>query len=269
MKAGFWQIPALAAFFATCLAPAPARATESAWVSADYAQVRLIAGAEKAGLEVRLAPGWHAYWRMPGDGGLAPQMDWGRSRNLARVDVSWPVPRRYEDAGLQSFGYQDHFILPLAARGEDPGADIALALDLNMMVCEKICVPQVFSGVALTLPAGGKAGKHDARLAAVPLPHAGDTEALRIESLVVGPDALVARVFSANGFAALDVFVEAGENYVTAPPQITPDEKNPGYAMVRVAAPEAVGNLFTEVSGETLTVTVTDGRTAIERQFAL
>lgn len=253
-----------------CLMAAPgALAAESPWATADYAQARLIAGAHKAGLEIRLAPGWHAYWRMPGDGGLAPQLDWAASKNLKAATLQWPAPRRYEDAGLQSFGYEGQFILPLAVAADDAGKPVDLALALNLMVCEKICVPQKLD-IAMTLPPGNVPdGAHDARLAAVAVPHADGMAKLKIENLVVGPDALVARIFAPRGFDALDMFIDAGEDmYITARPEITVDEKNPDFAMVRIAAPEGTDNLFNAVSGHTITVVITDGEHAIEKSYA-
>ncbi len=250
------------------IAPAAAHAAESPWVSADYAQARLIAGAHKAGVEIRLAPGWHAYWRMPGDGGLAPQFDWAASKNLKSAAVQWPVPKRYEDAGLQSFGYEGQFILPLVIDAEKDTDAVDLALSLNLMVCEKICVPQKLD-LALAVPPGNVPdGEHDARLSAVALPAAGHTAKLRIENLVIGPDALVARVYAPRGFDAVDLFVDAGEEfYITARPEITVDDKDPDYAMVRVAAPNGTENLFNEVTGHAMTVVVTDGEQAIEKEF--
>lgn len=264
MKARFFNIIAIVALFS---AGSAARAAESPWVSADYAQARLIAGKDKAGIEIRLAPGWHAYWRMPGDGGLPPRFDWAASKNLKEAAVSWPVPRRYVDMDLHSFGYQDSLILPLALTAADADKPVDVALTLDLMVCEKICVPQKFD-LALT-DAVAEAGAHDARLAAVPLPHDGDTDELKIDNLVIGPDAIVAQVTAKNGFAAFDMFVDAGEAlYVTAAPAVTVDEKDPHKAIVKIAAPPGTDNLFNAVTGKPLTLVVTDGRHAIERRFA-
>lgn len=244
-----------------------AYAAESPWVSADYAQARLIAGAEKAGLEIRLAPGWHAYWRMPGDGGLAPQLDWAGSQNLKEAVLQWPTPQRYEDAGLQSFGYEGQFILPLMLEAADAGKPVDLALALNLMVCEKICVPQNMT-LSLSVPPGQADGAHDARLAAVKLPVADGVDKLKIENMVLGPDAMVARIYAPRGFDRMDVFVDAGDElYITARPEVTVDEKDPHYAMVRVAAPEGTENLFNALSGKKISVVVTDGAEAIEKDF--
>src|SRR5690348_17260322 len=58
-----------------------ARADEaSAWSNDVSSAIRLIAGGGKgalrhAGIEMKLQPGWHTYWRYPGDSGVPPQFD--------------------------------------------------------------------------------------------------------------------------------------------------------------------------------------------------
>ena len=82
---------------------------------------------------------------------------------------------------------------------------------------------------------------------------------------MIGPEAVVVTAFSQAGFGKADLFVETGDFYVTAPPQITPDKNDPRRAMIRVAAPEGTENLAKEVSGKTVTLTLTNGRDAVEK----
>jgi hypothetical protein len=37
-------------------------------------------------------PGWHAYWRSPGDAGIPPSIEWAGPTNLAHAEIAWPVP---------------------------------------------------------------------------------------------------------------------------------------------------------------------------------
>ena len=54
--------------------------TASAWVEEGASQLRLVSGGPgedgslRAGLEIRLAPGWKTYWVNPGPTGLAPKL---------------------------------------------------------------------------------------------------------------------------------------------------------------------------------------------------
>ena len=66
----------------------PAAADDvSRWDGDARSAVRLVAGSRpadgaylRAGVEMRLRPGWHTYWRYPGDSGVPPQFDFAQSR---------------------------------------------------------------------------------------------------------------------------------------------------------------------------------------------
>ncbi|WP_315743209.1 MULTISPECIES: protein-disulfide reductase DsbD family protein [unclassified Bradyrhizobium] len=95
-----------------------------------------------AGLDVRLAPGWHTYWRSAGDAGAPPEFDWSGSRNVADVSVEWPAPRRFSEQDIDTFGYVDHVLFPLRVRLQDGSAPAHLALKAVLYVCSEICTQQ-------------------------------------------------------------------------------------------------------------------------------
>ena len=64
-----------------------------------------LAGVWQAGVLVELEPEWKTYWRMPGDTGIPPQFDWTGSTNSEAVEVSFPVPRRFNDLSGEAIGY--------------------------------------------------------------------------------------------------------------------------------------------------------------------
>lgn len=141
----------------SCLAAGHLMVTEalaaeaSPWHGDQPASVRLISGAPtregttevlRAGIEIRLQPGWKTYWRYPGDSGVPPRFDFTRSDNVARSEVLWPAPKRFEDgAGGHSIGYGGSVILPLRIVPRDPAKPVTLRLSLDYAVCEKLCVP--------------------------------------------------------------------------------------------------------------------------------
>ncbi len=143
----------------------------SPWDGDARSAVRLIAGTRmpgsgaslRAGIEIKLKPGWHTYWRYPGDAGVPPHFDFSGSQNLNTIEVLWPAPRRLEEAGLSTIGYDHDLILPLRLTPRDLHQPIALRLKLAYAICEKLCVPAE-SSVALGL-AGGESTQ-EPRLAA-------------------------------------------------------------------------------------------------------
>lgn len=119
----------------------------SAWDKGPHSAARLIAGAAQAtsiqaGVEIRLAPGWHTYWRDPGDSGVPPTFDFAGSDGVQSVTVLWPAPERFPDgAGGYSIGYRENVIFPLRIVPKDGARTSAVHLKLSYAVCEKLCFP--------------------------------------------------------------------------------------------------------------------------------
>lgn len=164
-------------FAAACAALfAPAA---QAQVPGDVVQISILPGWREAdgrhiaGLSIRLAKGWKTYWRAPGDGGIPPEFNWSGSSNLAGAEVRFPVPEVFDQNGLRSIGYRGEVIFPLVLQAERPGDPIRLEGEIEIGVCEEVCVP-VSARVMAELPApGADSGLLRAALADRPQPGAG------------------------------------------------------------------------------------------------
>ncbi len=236
--------------------------------AAEHISARLVSPAvdsDEALLALDIEEGWHAYWRMPGEGGLAPRLDWSDSENIERVDLLWPTPRRFDEMGLQSFGYEGRVLFPLHIVKVDEERPAHLALVLSVMVCKTMCVPQDLS---LTLKIYKKAAVLlDKAKDFVPVQ--GDIPGIKIENIVIGPAALVVTAFIQRGFEKADLFVDAGEDvYLVGPPQITVDQKDMRRAQLRITAPDEVKNLSLALDGQPVSLVLTDGQDAIEKYFS-
>jgi DsbC/DsbD-like thiol-disulfide interchange protein len=118
----------------------------------------------RAGIELKLKPGWHTYWRYPGDSGVPPVPDFSESQNIKRATVLYPAPTRFPDgAGGNSVGYKGDVVLPVSVLPDDASRPAVLRLKLSYAVCEKLCVPAE-ANLELTLT--GKPSSADAELAA-------------------------------------------------------------------------------------------------------
>jgi len=121
----------------------------SRWDGDARSAARLITGARpagptaplRAGIEIRLKPGWHTYWRYPGDAGVPPRFDFSGSNNVEAVELMWPAPQRLPEAGLIAIGYDRDVILPLRVTPQDRAKPVTLQLRLSYAICEKLCVP--------------------------------------------------------------------------------------------------------------------------------
>lgn len=150
---------------ATCLALAGPALAE---IPADLARADLEQGwrdgaMHVSGLTIRMAPGWHTYWRAPGDAGIPPSFNWSGSGNVREVRVHFPTPEVYDAYGLRSIGYTDQVTFPLMIETRDPAKPVTLRGEIDIGVCDEICVP-VTLRVRANLPAGGA---HDRGLAAL------------------------------------------------------------------------------------------------------
>ena len=187
------------------------------WGKGQRAEVRLIAsgvgadGKLAAGIEIVMPPGWHTYWRSPGDAGLNPVIDFSASQNLGPVDVSYPFPKRLDDGFAVTNIYEDRVVLPVSATTIDPSKPIELSAKLTIGVCQDVCISDDVEA-RLSLPVGENdstaAGVLTVARALVPGPaepgvfalekvtRAGGTEnrpVFRFEGIV--PDAAQAQVF--------------------------------------------------------------------------
>lgn len=124
---------------------------------------RMEGGDHMAALRLTLAPGWKTYWRAPGDAGIPPLFDWSGSENLQSVAISWPVPEVFHLNGMRSVGYSEMVTIPLRFVPSRPGEPIVVEGQIEIGVCEEICVP-VSLVVGADLPA--QASGPDPRIAA-------------------------------------------------------------------------------------------------------
>jgi len=119
----------------------------SPWQEDAHSAVRLLAGSRSGavllgGIAVQLKPGWHTYWRTPGDSGVPPRFDFSKSDNVEAVTVLWPAPKKFDDgAGGTSLGYLDQVVLPLRIVAKNADKPVTLRADVNYAVCEKLCIP--------------------------------------------------------------------------------------------------------------------------------
>ena len=149
----------------------PAAADDvSRWDGDARSAVRLVAGSRssdgghlRAEVELRLRPGWHTYWRYPGNSGIPPQFDFAQSQNVKQVDVMWPAPQRFAEAGGTSIGYSLGVLFPLRIVPENAARPVRLRLRLDYAICEKLCVPAEGRG---ELAVTGKPSAQDSNLIA-------------------------------------------------------------------------------------------------------
>jgi thiol:disulfide interchange protein DsbD len=131
----------------------------------------------RVGVQLRLDPGWHLYWRNPGDTGLATRIAWTGG---TAEELSWPAPTAFREADgeITTFGYAGEVLLTswltLAPERRELGATV------DVLVCRSSCIP---AKLALAAP-----------LAAEPA-----REAMALRGLFAAHDASLPREASSLG----------------------------------------------------------------------
>lgn len=92
-----------------------------------------------------IEPGWHTYWRNPGDSGGATQLTWTLPAGFSAGPILWPLPERQPVGGLMNYGYSRQVYLPVPIeipRTATPGSVVPVRVKVLSMVCSAdMCVP--------------------------------------------------------------------------------------------------------------------------------
>ena len=182
------------------------------------------ASSVSAGLVLEYAEGWKGYWRTPGEVGLAPELDWSKSDNLASAEILWPAPERFEAFGIENFGYAGTVVLPIRILLEHAGQPIKLRSKVMLLTCSDVCVPHNFE-LVLDLANGTEidqisADKIAAFAARVPVTPAESNIEVTSVSLDARASALFVTAKSAQPFQAVDVFPEFGPLVTFGKPEV-------------------------------------------------
>jgi thiol:disulfide interchange protein DsbD len=96
-----------------------------------------------AGLRLRMAPGWHTYWRNPGESGGPTTIEWELPDGITAGPVQWPIPEKLQAAGLTTFVYHDEVVLlmPLSLAPDRKPGRWPLKAVVSWLECDKTCVP--------------------------------------------------------------------------------------------------------------------------------
>lgn len=92
-----------------------------------------------------IQPGWHTYWRNPGDSGGATTLNWTLPTGVRAGEIVWPLPERQRLQGLVNYGYEGKVYLPVPVEipaDARSGSTLPLSVKALFLVCSaEMCVP--------------------------------------------------------------------------------------------------------------------------------
>lgn len=121
----------------------PSQAADTGWLAMpdnSHAQVRATAQKSPTGdvkmlLEVQLESGWKTYWRSPGEGGVAPEINW--SQDVSTMIWHWPSPSAFDVAGIHTQGYDKQVTFPIELTSVNAER---LTGVLTLSTCSNVCI---------------------------------------------------------------------------------------------------------------------------------
>ncbi len=142
-----FMMAVLLALPSLCAITLPAWSASSPWIGTKGGKLRLVAlppdaqGIIRGFVEITPEDGWHTYWKVPGSGGIPPQISLKDGGNAALEKVDFPAPRIFDDGNLRDFGYDARVMLPVTLKQEKPGQPSTIAASVFIGLCSDICVP--------------------------------------------------------------------------------------------------------------------------------
>jgi thiol:disulfide interchange protein DsbD len=172
----------------------------------SHVRARLVADADgpRAGGSFHLGvllepePGWHVYWRNPGEAGLATEVLVELPDGFALGELRWPIPVEFEQpGGIVGYGYEEPVVL--AAEVGPPasaGDSVPVGLAVSWLACKDVCVlgsakleaelplkgaaleasKKVLQGWSEMLPKEAESGLFDLSVTGGPLPESGSID---------------------------------------------------------------------------------------------
>ncbi|HPF77907.1 MAG TPA: protein-disulfide reductase DsbD family protein [Alphaproteobacteria bacterium] len=98
----------------------------------------------RVGLVFNIYPGWHVYWKNPGDSGTSPEINWTLPPGFSVSELEFPMPLKLPFGPLTNYGHENIvvFLQNLSIPKDVFQQPFTLNAKVNLLVCHDICVPE-------------------------------------------------------------------------------------------------------------------------------
>ncbi len=98
----------------------------------------------EAALKVEIEPGWHIYYKNPGDFGLPTSFNLDNTIDI--LDIHWPKPKQHIDevgeGKFISWTYENLVVFPITINLPQNSEDAKFTLMIEYAICKEICIPK-------------------------------------------------------------------------------------------------------------------------------
>jgi thiol:disulfide interchange protein DsbD len=91
-----------------------------------------------------MEPGWHIYYKDPGQSGMPTQVDLMLPKGFTAQALSWPPAETYKEAGIVTYGYSKKVRLSTMvtpSKGLKSGESVSIKAAAKWLACKHSCVP--------------------------------------------------------------------------------------------------------------------------------
>ena len=120
-------------------------------LAAHHTQVKLVLSAETAkpgdtiwaGVDMKMEPGWHTYWKNPGAAGLPTKIAWQLPPGVTAGQIQWPLPEKLPPIEVTTYGYENEVMLlvPLTLATNLSTGPLDLKANVSWLECKDVCIP--------------------------------------------------------------------------------------------------------------------------------
>jgi thiol:disulfide interchange protein len=111
-------------------------------------------GKFKLGVQFDIDPGWHTYYKDPGDSGMPPNFTWTLPEGFSAGPILWQKPHKTVEAELVAYGYEGrvlHVSEISAPSNLKVGDKVTFKVKVKYLTCKEICLPGK-ADLEITLP---------------------------------------------------------------------------------------------------------------------
>ncbi len=96
-----------------------------------------------AGVNLKMDPGWHTYWKNSGAAGLPTKIEWQLPPGVTAGEIQWPLPEKLPPIEVTTYGYENEvmLIVPLKIETNFAAGEIDLKANVSWLECKDVCIP--------------------------------------------------------------------------------------------------------------------------------